>query len=916
MDAVRWTGSGDGIIAGGVEVVLWKRSNRFWEIAWKFKTNRPQTLVSTTWSIEGPSATAAYANSPQTNGSPCVSVCQNDGKLRFGKIELNHPLPVTMVQWRPLGRESNEDGKTSEQNVLLTCCLDGTVRFWCEIDNVRGRKIGKDSNDHKSLRRSFCVAAVIEINQSMSGTLGMDVFVTWAVETAGIFEASEGDKKFFSSKSYDYDKAGSCEWIIGFGPGTSVSLWAVHCLDDVSPVRFPRVTLWKTLELPGLEDGLSRTSLPNFKEKVFLSKAAVLRNSVSGPPKMCSLIQLLPSNSLAWSLFRTQTSGTVEDSSLEQNKVENISFSTGRLLNLDGHTGKILQVAVHPYSCEVEFAVSLDCNGLLLFWSMSTISNCILGSPTLIPTWDLYGKLGTQDSCSKYTSLRWAPSMLDQELVLLLGHVGGIDCFVVKINKREDENMECHYLCTIPFTGHGPFEEGPSNIFSIPLPSTRKEIIKAHNFLLLGIWMNGFQALSWEVNLHSYDLAGSCCNCNFESTDADGYGTWSFGTTFCGKRYCVNVSPCSSQLPEPHNRDHVTSFALVSLDRLVSQISASFSDQTFSHPAYTMATGCANGYVKFWRSKLGETLISCTQWELVGMFMAHQGPISAICLSDCGRKVATICEEFDANGVCTVCIWESAYIVGSGAFILEDSISIDSRVVALNWLALGNGQLLLGVCMQNQLRVYAQRYFSSQTLVNSGNSLKGEIWHCIAFADTFSPIYDFLWGPRATAVVVHDSYLSVISQWLFLTDKNHQAEVHSENHKSNGLLSEGEKEKDIHSAIFSDCDIGKLTELSLEDNSKEQTCGTPENTNMKKDCRFSSLLAAKALLEHGRGMKIGLWNMLEVIKKLGGSLQLYHPDVLLMNVFTGIQIRTALKENLSFLNFYVGISYLILATIF
>ncbi|XP_024024158.1 uncharacterized protein LOC21406247 isoform X2 [Morus notabilis] len=882
VDAVRWTGSGDGIVAGGVEVVLWRRSNRFWEIAWKFKTDRPQTLVSATWSIDGPSATATYANTPQNEGSSCVSVCQNDGKLGYGKVELNHPFPVSMIQWRQIGRESNGDGKNSERNVLLTCCLDGTVRLWCEIDNGKGRKVGKET-----VRRSFYVAAVIEINQSMSGTLGMDVFVTWAIEIEGIFEAGEGAKKFFSSKRYDHDKAGSCEWIIGFGPGTLVSLWGVHCLDDVSPMRFPRVTLWKTLELQGLEDGLSRINFLNSKEGIFLSKAAILRNSASGPPKMCSLIQLLPSNSLAWSLLCTQTSGTIEELSVEHNLRENVSCLPGGVLNLDGHTGKILQVAVHPCSCEVEFAVSLDSNGLLLFWSMSTISNCILGRPTLIPTWELHGKLGTRVSCSKYTSLRWAPSILDQELVLLLGHVGGIDCFVVKINEREDENVECHYLCTIPFTGHGPFEEGPTIIFVIPLPSTRNDILKSHKLLLLGIWMNGFRALSWEVNLHSYDLSGSCCNCNFESTDADECGTWNFGTNFCGKRYCVNVCPCSSQLPEPHKRDHVTSFAVVSPDHLVSQVSTSFSNQTFRHPAYIMATGCANGYVKLWRSELSEASTSSALWELVGMFLAHQGPISAMCLSDCGRKVATICKEFHSNEVSTVCVWESAHVVGSGAFILEDTIALDGQVVALNWLTSGNGQLLLGVCKQNQLRIYAQRCFSGKTFLDSGKSLKGEIWRCIAYACTISPINDFLWGPRATAVVVHDRYLSITSQWVFLIDKKQQAKVYSENCKSIFLCAAGEKEEDIHSAIFSDCDIGKLTELILEDNSKEKNFGTPENTNTKKDCQFSSLLAARAQLEDGWSVKLGLWNMLEVTEKLGGSLQLYHPEALLMNIFTG-----------------------------
>ncbi|PON42363.1 WD repeat containing protein [Parasponia andersonii] len=889
VEAVKWTGSGDGIIAGGVEVVLWKRSNKFWEIAWKFKADRPQTLVSATWSVEGPSATAVYSSKLQTEGSfngdtsRSVLVCHSDKKSGYAKVELSHPLPVSMIQWRPaMGRQSNGDGKSSKRNVLLTCCLDGTVRLWCEVDNGRVRKIGKD--DHKFVKQSFCVAAVIEINQSINGNLGMDVFLTWAIEVEGMYEDGEGSKKFISSDGYGQDKAGNCEWIVGFGPERLVSLWAIHCLDDVSPVRFPRVTLWKTLELKDLKVGhLHGTDLPNSKANIFLGKAAVLRKSLSGTPTMCSLIQLLPSNSLVWSLLYTQKPNNIEDAPLNKHRIENRSRG---YLNLDGHTGKILQVAVHPYSAEVELAVSLDSNGLLLFWSLSTISDCILGHPTLIPTWELYGKLGTWNSSSKYTSLSWAPPILDHELVLLMGHVGGIDCFVVKIYQREGETIECHYLCTAPFRGHGPYEEGPTNIFSIPLPSVRHEILKSHKFLLLGVWMNGFQALSWEVTMHSYDLSGSYCKCDFEATDAAECSTWRFGTTFSNKRYCVNLRPCSSQLPQSHTHDHVTSFAVVHPDGLVSQISASFSDQFCSHLAYTMATGCANGYLKFWRSKFGETPSSSTPWELVGRFKAHQGPISAICLSNSGQKIATICKELHSNNVSTLSVWESVHIAGSGAFILEDKIALGGQVIALNWLALGNGQLLLGLCIKNQLLIYAQRCSGGQILLKSRKSLKGEIWSCIAVSHTSSPIRDFLWGTRATALVIHDSYLSVISQWLF-TDKEHLAGVDSNFRKSNCLDFASKTESGIHSAIFTDCDVSESTVLPLDDGSKQCNSGAPGKTHIEMGHESSSLLPARAQLEHVWYTKLGLWNMLEVMERLGGSKHVYHPDALLMNIFAG-----------------------------
>ncbi|KAF3439842.1 hypothetical protein FNV43_RR18120 [Rhamnella rubrinervis] len=833
VEAIRWTDSGDGIIAGGLEVVLWKKANRSWEIAWKYQTDRPQTLVSATWSIEGPSATAAYPNKLQTEGlltneaSRCVSVCQSDGKLGYSKVELHHPLPVLMIQWRgSRGRQSNGDAKHSRRHVLLTCCLDGTVRLWTEIDSGRVRKIGKDVNDYKTTRRSFCVAAVIEINQALRGTLGLDVYVTWATEIGGMHETGEGAKKFFSSKDYEHDKTGSCEWIIGFGPGVHVSLWAIHCLDDVSPMRFPRVTLWKTEELQGLEVGhLHRSDFTNSQENRFLPKVAILRSGLTSPPIMCSFIQLLPCNSLVWSLLSIQTSSDTGDIPLNKSKTENtLSCLPGGLLNLDGHAGNILQVAVHPYSCEVQLAVSLDSNGLLLFWSLSTISNCILGHPTLIPTWELYGKLVTRNSCSKYTSLRWAPSVLDSELVLLMGHIGGIDCFI------------------------------------------------------------GFQALSWEVTLHSYSSLESCCD-DFEVKDASESSVWGFESTFSGKKYCINVNPCSSQFPERHSNDYVTSFAVVCPDGLIS-IEQNFGDQSCSYPTYTMATGCSNGSLKLWRSNRGKTSTPHTPWELVGKFVAHRGPISAIGLSGCGRKVATVCKEFQSNNVSTLQIWDCVHILGAGTFMLEDTLALDGEVSSLNWLALGTGQLLLGVCMQNRLHLYAQRCCGGQTLLNSVKSSTKEIWILIAFANTFSPIRDFLWGPRATAVVVHDSYLSIISQWLFLVNKKHQSEGHPDYIKGNHADCEGEIEKDILSTVFTDSDINDLKELSLDETIRKCKFGTPAQINTKKDC-LSRILLAVTQLKYGLGSKLGLWDILQVVDKLSGSLPVYHPEALLMNIYAG-----------------------------
>ncbi|XP_034708565.1 uncharacterized protein LOC117931671 isoform X3 [Vitis riparia] len=900
VEAIKWTGSGDGIIAGGTEVVLWKNKSRSWEIAWKFKSEHPQTLVSATWSIEGPLASAAYHSklhiggwfSPFNEASKCVLVCYNDGNSEYVKTELRHPQPVSMIQWRPSTRQqqSKGDAKYPMRHVLLTCCLDGTVRLWSEIDNGRVRKIGTETNDQKTVRRSFRVAAVIEINQTLNGTLGTNVFVTWATEIAGIIKTGEGANQIFSTKHHEHEKAGKCEWLIGFGPGMFLTFWAIHCLDDFSPVRFPRVTLWKRQEVQGAEIGnFHNTGNSNSEDQSVLNKVVIMRNLLFGPPIACSLIQLLPCNSLCWSFLYTQAFNGKQDGSINKFTRENIlSCCSGATLNIDGHSGKILQVAVHPYSCKVELAASLDSNGLLLLWSLSTISNCILGLSTLNPTWKLCGKFATQDSGSKYTSLHWAPSVLDEDCILLMGHAGGIDLFIVKVSQSEEEKVICYKLCTIPFTKHGPCQDGPANVFSIPLLSACNKTFSSNKFMFLAVWMKPFQALSWAITLHSCDLSGSCFGCSSDFGNTAENEEMRFENIFSGKKYSVLVNPCSSQFPDPHIHDQVTSYAVVCPANSIPSLQqgqVSSNDLHIDIPAYHMATGCSDGTLKLWRSNSSRLSNPHFLWELVGMFVAHQGPVSAISLTDCRQKIATICMAGHLSTASTLRIWESVHLTGAGSFVLEDTISVDGDVVALSWLALGNGQLLLGVCMQNELQVYAQRRCGGQTLLSSGKSLELHIWFCMASARTFPSIHDFLWGPKATAVVIHSNYFCLFGQWLLSVDRKDQSNCHPECTKGSPDF-KFEADKDVLSIISTDSGILDFKALSMEDSTEECKSKLPININMTGHLS-SSLFAARTRMKYGSGAKLGFWSILEVAEKLCGSLPVYHPEALLMNIYSG-----------------------------
>ncbi|XP_008437872.2 uncharacterized protein LOC103483174 isoform X1 [Cucumis melo] len=865
VEAIQWTGAGDGIIACGVEVVLWKNTNKSWEIAWKFKPDVLQTLVSASWSTEGPFATAPHARISKTENTLTEKACrsvlvsQSEGEYGHVKIELCHPLPITVIQWRP-SVNGPEFAKHSPRHVLLTCCLDGTVRLWSETENGKVRKFSKDVNNRKSTRRHFSVAAVVEINQALKGTLGMDLFVTWATEIRGMCQPFDVTKKVQSSVGFEQNKAGNCEWLISLGPGSLVTFWAVHCLDDVSPLRFPRITLWKKQELKGFEVGRHYTDgCTNLSNKFLLKKVVISRIHQSGSPSICSLIQLLPCNSLVWSLLSAHTLTDVGDASFDQKRLESLfSCSSSSQLNLSGHAGKILHVAVHPYNCEVKIAASLDSNGLLLFWSLSSISNCVLGPPTLTPTWELCGKLVTQDSCSKYTSVQWAPSILDEELILLMGHARGIDFFAVRISQSDEENTECHYLCTIPFTGHGPFENGPTNIFSILLPSDINITYKFNKFMLLGVWMKGFQALSWEITLHAYDISGTGihCKCDIDNENRAELSILRFESAFGTKKCCVSIIPCSSQLPNSQIHDQITSFAVVHQGTFVPVQQKLSSSGEPSTPAYIMATGSADGSLKLWKSNVGKPSIFHVPWELVCVVVTHQGPITALSLTDCGRKIATISKDNLECKTSNVHLWELAYL-GAGTLLFEDELSFESNIIAVDWLTLGNGQFLLGICLQNELCVYSLKRFGCHTLSETTKSLDAKTWICIGISRTLPSNCGFRWGPRTTAIVLHDRYFCIVSPWLFLgvTNPDAMCNTHyigeTKTHHVNGTTT------NISAAVFAD-----------------KCCGIKTLPDDIYESKY-------------RPGSLGLISMPDVVDKLCGSLSSFHPQALLFNIYSG-----------------------------
>jgi WD40 repeat protein len=190
VHAVVWTQSGDGLLTTGSEVIMWTQCENVWNPIWKSKPEQPHSLVSTKWYTEGLEAT-------KPDGSTCtrglvsmtlssfigsskgkVAVYHWDDMTSLQEIELSHPQPVSMIQWRP------SNFSFFQIQVLLTCSLDGAVRLWIEIDSGSvklDKALGREIAD-KHRRPTFSVGATIEVNQCLNGMLGTNIYVIWACE--------------------------------------------------------------------------------------------------------------------------------------------------------------------------------------------------------------------------------------------------------------------------------------------------------------------------------------------------------------------------------------------------------------------------------------------------------------------------------------------------------------------------------------------------------------------------------------------------------------------------------------------------------------------------------------------------------------------------------------------------------------
>uniref|UniRef100_A0A0E0MXX2 RAVE complex protein Rav1 C-terminal domain-containing protein n=1 Tax=Oryza rufipogon TaxID=4529 RepID=A0A0E0MXX2_ORYRU len=202
--AVAWTGSGDGILLAGEGVAMWARAESSWKLAWRCSPQVAQSLASATHFLQGPVATAAATPSSE-GGVPPVLVIVNDAKVGVEKVELAHPKPVSMIQWRPRSLFVSDQSEVRRE-ILMTCCLDGTLRLWSEDEAAKSKK-------HRVLQRSFSVIAVIEMSNTLNGVLGVDITVKWAIETGSVVSRDEDDNFTLFSGDPGHNQVGKCEWL-------------------------------------------------------------------------------------------------------------------------------------------------------------------------------------------------------------------------------------------------------------------------------------------------------------------------------------------------------------------------------------------------------------------------------------------------------------------------------------------------------------------------------------------------------------------------------------------------------------------------------------------------------------------------------------------------------------------------------
>lgn len=825
-----WTGSGDGLLSCGSNVSMWARGREGFQVLWEAQNSIPQALASSSWSSRNLAATADQEQISENNTS--ISGQRADSKrskFRKGKatiwwweeghevqeIDLLHPGEVLMLQWRPSKRSAGcSDDPHCFRPVLLTCCKDGTVRLWLEIDGSR-HSMSSHGGSKEHMKPSFYVSAVIEVNRCLNGVLGRDTFVTWASETRPGGGVSEDIEDSSSSRIGNGGEVAACEWLVGVGPHGAVTLWSLHCLDDLLPQRCPRITFWQqgadllphTSSLPA-----SGGEVMGKREGPLMVKAVVQRpeGMLSMPPSSLDLFEAMPSGLFRWSrlwppVSAIGTGGGVKTGTanvgIPPTGNKSLWGVSSEEIILDGHRGKVTQAAIHP-STSLRLAASVDTKGSVLLWDLSGVSSPqvnIMSSQT--SGWKFAGCLSCRSNltCSSFDLISWAPLTLSGgRAILLVASSTRVDCFLVSRNSLQSKRD-----CILVLSDHLHSLQCPvfnderilEGVSAVPVPvDDSNEGSHKSRFIVLGIGSGGIVLASWSIELCvTLQTNRNHVNVNIRASSADdgepkedsiheGVGSSDIEFSAEDKHLTeLGFMGYAGPLVKPQERiyskdcligcvdldshEHVTSMAI--MPATVKGFSLALGAEIYqtSRP-YDLLTGCADGFIRFYKVCSLETSSphssiftgSSFIWQKVGILKAHPSPVTQTAVSACGQKFASTSSEKDAH---TVKIWEAETYDEDGEFELEGEIFLSRPVVAMSWLDWGMGSLLFGIATSCNMRIYIHSRISSQKSIPGTTS-----WTCLASYLSVSPIDNLFWSSQGSPIVTSRGHIRILSPWV------------------------------------------------------------------------------------------------------------------------------------------------------
>lgn len=786
-----WTHSGDGLMVAGSEIIVWQHqagNMRDWIRKWRVNVEKPQHLCAATSSVTG---FVASANGVPAHEIGSLEVCVNpddrkqssskdratiwswEAGLGVEEVELMHPQQVLMLQWRPSkATVGNIDQELHEvqRPILLTACSDGAVRLWMEVDSGRSRldrAAGKESAE-KRLKTAFFVSAVIEVNRTLYGQLGQNVFVMWATDiVVKAFGATSIDSG--GSQAYKRKDVAPCEWLVGMGPDGSISLWSLHCLDDISPPRCPRVLLW--------EHGFNL--VPNYTEPSFL-KVVVRRpeGTMAEPPSCLDIFEFLQGGHFRWlriwppvsAIGRGGSKVPVLSSETPSTSLPSSPFSPGKKsawsvacedLKIHGHSDEILNIAVHP-CIFTQLAASVDMTGTVIVWLLGSCYGPQFQIENFsAPFLKFGGQLsGHQIPRDMYLDLlAWAPVVFpDGGTCLMAVDSDKVSCFyltkeVVSLKpKSESVKVLTEHIFDLPW----PVSAGQS-LQGIYIVSTANAWIgngQQTKCTLLGIGNNGTLMVSWQLSF--------CVSPDDDATtQLDQIGVHSEDIHQC-KRLRILSDHTGPPIALQVSWHVMSSVSLEFVQRVISVASpapwcASMDADNPGRHVNTsqFVTGCADGIVRIWQVVSQKCCVDeeseKTLFQCMGLLKAGDEQITSVSMASSAGRLATSC-TLKTQSCHSVSIWQAESLNSHGRYRLVDEVLLPSVVLALSWFEEGSGRSVLAVALQNKVEIYGQLGItSSKPSEKRLPRLDG--WICITSAVLDCRPDTVAWGPCGTLLL-------------------------------------------------------------------------------------------------------------------------------------------------------------------